>query len=77
MYGTIINDRMRTSVILRMISSGLEACDRKICIIFHTTDVRIKELFYYLFNVLFACGNFTATTAVLWRLLFFNQRVPF
>ena len=47
------------------------SCDRKICIIFHTTDVRIKELFYYLFNVLFACGNFTATTAVLWWLLFF------
>ena len=38
------------------------SCDRKICIVFHTTDVRIKELFYYLFNVLFACGNFTATT---------------
>ena len=30
-----------------------------------TTDVRIKKLSSYLFNVFFACGNFTATISII------------
>ena len=79
MYDIIIDDWMRASVILGISSSDLEACDREICIIVHTTDVRIKELFYYLFNVFFACGNFIAATISgdVYNYYFFNQRVQF
>ena len=57
------------------------SCDRKICIIFHTTDVRIKELFYYFIQCIFACGNFTAAAISIsgdaYNYYFFNQRVQF
>ena len=68
MYSTINNDRMRASVILLMSSSDLKACYREICIIFHIIrrmSIRIKELFYYLFNVVFACGTFIATISII------------